>query len=164
IISGLLDFYRPESAYIEKTDVNQLICDLLMLVSIQLEKAGIGVEKELAEDLPPLLLSPDQFRQVLLNLVTNAQDAMPDGGTLTIRTRREGERVILCFGDTGVGIPPENLPYIFDPFFTTKGRRGTGLGLSVSYGIVTSFDGTMKAASEPGRGTTVTISLPAGEG
>jgi PAS domain S-box-containing protein len=163
IISGLLDFYRPESAFLAVADVNQLIEDLLILVSIQLEKMGISVVKELDEDLPPILVSPDQFRQVLLNLVTNAQDAMPDGGTLFILTRRSDERVVLSFSDTGEGIPAEHLPYIFDPFFTTKGKEGTGLGLSVSYGIVQSFDGMMEASSEPGEGTTITISLPAQE-
>jgi len=164
IISGLLDFYRPESAYLEKTGVNQLVEDLLMLVGIQLEKMGIAVEKDLADDLPGVLVSPDQLRQVLLNLVTNAQDAMPTGGTLRVRTQLSGGRVVISFSDSGLGIPPENLPYIFDPFFTTKGKKGTGLGLSVSYGIVQSFDGMMEAQSAPGEGTTITISLPAREG
>ncbi|HUT97899.1 MAG TPA: PAS domain S-box protein [bacterium] len=164
IISGLLDFYRPESAYLEHTDVNQLVEDLLMLVGIQLEKLGIAVEKDLADDLPGVLVSPDQLRQVLLNLVTNAQDAMPSGGTLRVHTRLSDRRVVISFSDSGLGIPPENLPYIFDPFFTTKGKKGTGLGLSVSYGIVQSFDGMMEAQSAPGEGTTFTISLPAREG
>jgi len=167
IISGLLDFYRPESAYLEKTSVNRLVEDLLMLVGIQLEKQGIAVEKDLARDLPGVVVAPDQLRQVLLNLVTNAQDAMPNGGTLTVRTFGEvlarGDRVVISFTDSGHGIPPENLPYIFDPFFTTKGKKGTGLGLSVSYGIVQSFDGMMEAKSAPGEGTTFTISLPARE-
>jgi PAS domain S-box-containing protein len=163
IISGLLDFYRPESAYLESTDVNQLVEDLLMLVGIQLEKMGISVVKDLQDDLHRVLVSPDQLRQVLLNLVANAQDAMPTGGTLSVRTRMSEGRVVISFSDSGVGIPQENLPYIFDPFFTTKGRKGTGLGLSVSYGIVQSFDGMMEAKSAPGEGTTFTISLPARE-
>jgi PAS domain S-box-containing protein len=163
IISGLLDFYRPESAYLEKTSVNQLVEDLLMLVGIQLEKQGVAVEQELEEDLPGVVVSPDQLRQVLLNLVTNAQDAMPSGGTLSVCTRREEDRVVISFTDSGLGIPKEHLPYIFDPFFTTKGRKGTGLGLSVSYGIIQSFDGMMEASSAPGEGTTFTVSLPARE-
>ena len=163
IISGLLDFYRPESAFLAAADVNQLIEDLLILVSIQLEKIGIEVEKDLAEDLPTVVVSPDQFRQVLLNLVTNAQDAMPDGGTLRIQTRCSEDQVVLSLSDSGGGIVAENLPYIFDPFFTTKGQEGTGLGLSVSYGIIQSFDGIMEASSQPGKGTTITISLPARE-
>ncbi|MCX7021068.1 MAG: PAS domain S-box protein, partial [bacterium] len=164
IISGLLDFYRPESAYLESTSVNRLVEDLLMLVGIQLEKQGIAVEKDLQDDLPGVLVAPDQLRQVLLNLVTNAQDAMPSGGTLSVRTFISDGRVVISFSDSGIGIPQENLPYIFDPFFTTKGKKGTGLGLSVSYGIVQSFDGMMEAQSGTGEGTTFTISLPAREG
>jgi PAS domain S-box-containing protein len=163
IISGLLDFYRPESAYLEETSVNRLVEDLLMLVGIQLEKQGIAVDKDLARDLPGVVVAPDQLRQVLLNLVTNARDAMPKGGTLTVRTLARDDRVVISFTDSGVGIPAEHLPYIFDPFFTTKGKKGTGLGLSVSYGIVQSFDGMMEAQSAPGEGTTFTISLPARE-
>ena len=161
IIKGLLDFYRPESTNVSSTNLNRLIEDLLLLVGIQLERRDIRVEKDLDPQLPTVMVSPDQFRQIMLNMVTNAQDAMPEGGALSLTSQVQGDRVLVRIADTGIGIDREHLPYIFDPFFTTKGHKGTGLGLSVSYGIIHNFDGDIKVESTPGEGTTFTISLPA---
>jgi len=163
IIQGLLNFYRPESTTVVATDINRIIEDLLLLVGIQLEKNDISVEKNLAETLPPVIVAPDQFRQIMLNLVTNAQDAMPDGGVLGLGTAFREGHVIITVSDTGHGIAKGDLPNIFDPFFTTKGQKGTGLGLSISYGLIKSFDGEIEVDSRPGQGSTFTIHLPSRE-
>ncbi len=115
--------------------------------------------------LPPLLADPHQLEQVFLNVLMNALEAMPGGGTLTVGAgaRRRGGAAFaeVSVSDTGGGIPPENLPRIFDPFFTTKEvGKGTGLGLSVSYGIVQAHGGFIDVRSDVGRGSTFTIALP----
>jgi signal transduction histidine kinase len=112
-------------------------------------------------DLPTVLGDEGQIQQAFVALATNAIDAMPDGGTLTLRTAVSGPNVIVQIKDTGVGISPENLTKIFDPFFTTKDvGRGTGLGLAVCYGIVSEHGGRLDVRSIVGVGTTFTISLP----
>jgi signal transduction histidine kinase len=114
------------------------------------------------EQLAPVLGDEGQLQQAVIALATNAIDAMPEGGRLTLRGRNENGSVIVEVGDTGVGIAPENLTKIFDPFFTTKEvGRGTGLGLAVCYGIVTEHGGRLDVQSAVGAGTTFTISLPA---
>ena len=115
---------------------------------------------------PMVEVDPDQLTQVLINLVTNAYAAMPDGGSLHVTTRDEGERIDLVVTDTGVGIPPEHFPKLFEPFFTTKrGGKGTGLGLAVTYGIVKMHRGdiTVQSNTDPAKGptgTTFVVSLP----
>jgi CheY-like chemotaxis protein len=109
---------------------------------------------------PPLVGNPAELREVLLNLVFNAIEAMPEGGTLTLSSWAEGGNVWLAVKDTGVGIPEEIRSRIFDPFFTTKGVQSSGLGLSVSYGIIHRHGGEIMVESRPGRGTTFTIRLP----
>jgi signal transduction histidine kinase len=101
-----------------------------------------------------------QIEQVLINLIQNATQAMPNGGQLVITLAASGDRVTLTVRDTGFGIPSENLRRIFDPFFTTKGEEGTGLGLSVSYGIIARHHGTIRVESTVGQGTTFIIVLP----
>lgn len=103
---------------------------------------------------------PSEIYEVLVNLIKNALEAMPQGGTLRLRTRIEGDKVVLQVSDTGVGIPPDQLERIFQPFFTTKGLKSTGLGLSSSYGIIKRHQGTIHAESLPGQGTTFTVSVP----
>jgi signal transduction histidine kinase len=105
--------------------------------------------------------SASELREVFVNLIVNAVDAMPSGGRLLIGCMREGERLQLRFADTGTGMPEDVRQKIFDPFFTTKGAQGTGLGLSVSYSIIERHEGTISVASEPGGGTVFTIDLPA---
>jgi two-component system cell cycle sensor histidine kinase/response regulator CckA len=112
--------------------------------------------------LPLVLIDPGQLEQVLVNLSVNARDAMPGGGLITIATREQGDHVVIDVIDTGVGIPPELQASIFEPFFTTKDHgKGTGLGLSTCYGIVRHAGGTISLTSQPGRGTTFRVSLPA---
>jgi PAS domain S-box-containing protein len=159
IINGLLSFYRPENTWMAPTNVNELIEKLLGFMRITLAKSNITIEDELQPDLPLIILTPDQLYQVLLNMVKNAQEAMPNGGTLRIATWQEKNSLHISISDTGRGIEKNDLDNIFDPFFTTKGSTGTGLGLSISYGIIKSLDGEIKVTSKPGKGTTFTIIL-----
>jgi signal transduction histidine kinase len=165
LMQQLRDYYRPESASRQSTDVGQLLRNVLHLSSYQLNNANISVELGGDEDLPLIELNPNQLYQVLLNLVINAIDAMPDGGTLKINTvwqKGTGDLppiIEIRIQDTGVGISAEDLPRIFEPFFSTK-KSGTGLGLSISYEIINSFGGNIAVSSSPGSGTIFTVSLP----
>ena len=120
---------------------------------------------EIPPDLPRIRGTANQFRQVFLNLLLNAIQAMPSGGEITIRAGADGlGKVRITIHDSGTGIPPELLPRIFDPFFTTKEPgKGTGLGLSISLAIVRKFGGDIQVASEPGQGTTFHVFLPSGD-
>src|SRR5262249_60664516 len=114
---------------------------------------------EAARRVPPVWARGAELREVLMNLVLNAVDAMPQGGTVKLETRREGDWAILAVSDTGMGIPPDLRRRIFEPFFTTK-ETGTGLGLSIFSGIISSYGGTIEVEAEPGKGTAFTIRLP----
>jgi two-component system NtrC family sensor kinase len=124
---------------------------------------GIAMERRLAQDLLPILADKGQMKQIFLNLFINAQEAMPQGGTLTVETRNSRRNEVLVkVTDTGKGIPKENFSLIFEPFFSTKKTSsGAGLGLSVVYGIIRDHQGTIKVDSVLGQGTTFTIRLPA---
>lgn len=170
IIRQMLGFYRP-AAVKTPADVNQAIQEAITLLERHLRQHRVALRLDFDPRLPAVPASPDQLKQVFLNLILNAQDAMPDGGTLSVSTRmaREsdtefvlsGRWVLVQFRDTGVGIPEENLRQIFEPFFSTKNeKKGTGLGLWVSLGIIQQHGGQMKVRSRPGRGTTFTIALP----
>ena len=142
-------------------DINVVVGDVLVLLEHQLEAANIKVRRELAA--PPPVIRGIEFKvqQVFLNLFLNARDAMPSGGWLTVSSRVERENAVVEVADTGSGISPEHLSRIYDPFFTTKTvGQGTGLGLSVTYGVVQEHQGTIECASRPGRGTRFTLTLP----
>ena len=162
ITNGLLDFSRARAgrhAPVFIADVVELAARL-----IQHQRRGARVEVRAAAEDAQLQVTGDegQLQQAVITLAENAIDAMPRGGTLTLRARREGQTAVVEVSDTGVGIPEENLPKIFDPFFTTKEvGRGTGLGLAVCYGIVTEHGGRISVESAVGRGTTFTLTLPA---
>jgi signal transduction histidine kinase len=127
----------------------------------QLQNGNIKVRKELVERLPPVRGNENRMQQVFFNLLLNARDAMPRGGWLTLATRADDEVVAVEVRDTGDGIKREHIKRIYDPFFTTKGMgRGTGLGLSVSYGIVQEHGGSIAVDSLPGQGTTFRVILP----
>ena len=161
IINNLLNFSRSGRAELEEVDVNRVILDVLSLVEHQLRTARIKVRKELSGDLPPVRGNENRLQQVFFNLVLNARDAMPRGGWLTVATRAEEDAVVAEVRDTGVGIKREDIKRIYDPFFTTKGiGRGTGLGLSVSYGILQEHGGAIFVESAPGQGTTFLVTLP----
>ncbi len=158
IVSQLLDFSRPGSGELLPTRVDELVMSVLRLVERQLERSEVKLIKEI-EPAALVQINEDQFKQVILNLVLNAQEAMPDGGTLVVSTRQHDSNVYISFTDTGVGIPEGDLAKIFDPFFSTK-VDGTGLGLAVSYGIVEGHGGRIEVNSQVNKGTTFTVILP----
>ena len=151
-----------------EVDLNQVVREALELTesSWRLEPPRRGIVivavTELASDLPTTVSDPAELREVMTNLILNAVDAMPRGGTLTLSTARRGESIELRVVDTGVGIPEAVRGKIFDPFFTTKGPKGTGLGLSMTYGILSRHGATITVASQEGVGTTFTMLFPVG--
>jgi two-component system NtrC family sensor kinase len=163
IVRNLLDFARESELTTDLLQVQDLMEEILRLASNQIKLSKVKVVRQFASNLPAFHGDRQQITQVFLNLVLNAIDAMPDGGTLTVSTRVEGERdyVVLEIADTGVGIPEHVLANIFDPFFTTKPTgKGTGLGLSVSLGIVRTHGGDIRVRSRTNEGTTFTVLLP----
>lgn len=160
-VRALLDFSRQRDFTKERVDVTQAVKDTLALVRRHAALSNIAVEERYEKDLPLIDVDVPQCKQVFLNLITNALDAMPSGGTLTVASARDGEFVRVDIADTGAGIPPANLERIFDPFFTTKPAvKGTGLGLSVSLGIIQSHGGTIDVRSEAGKGSVFSVKLP----
>jgi PAS domain S-box-containing protein len=161
IIRNLLDFARQRSTLRDWADVNQVLSDSLSLLRQRLENGGVTLVETYADDLPPLLLNASRLKEVFLSLALNALQAMPEGGRLTVQTEQRGDRVAVTFGDDGLGIEPDVLPRIFEPFYTTRAvGEGTGLGLSVSLGIVQEHGGTMQVDSRPGEGATFVVWLP----
>ena len=161
IVNSLLNFSRVSPTAFDEVSLNRVIQETLPLVEHQMETAGIRLQLDLEEPLPPVKANAGKLQQVFLNLFLNARDAMETGGTLEVRSRSEGPAVWVDVIDTGRGILPENLPRIFDPFFTTKtGRKGTGLGLSVTYGIVREHGGVIEVESRPGQGTRFHLEFP----
>lgn len=161
IMRQMLDFYRPEAAARQWVDLNELLREVVMLISGQCESRGVRVNLDLDQNLPRVRAVGFQLQQVALNLVLNALEAMPRGGRLSIRTQARQDKVVVTFRDTGVGIPREELPRIFEPFYTSK-ARGTGLGLAVSYGIISAHGGVIEVESDVGVGSTFRIKLPVG--
>ena len=163
IVEQLLDFSRASKTEKEPVALNSLIRRLLVLFQYEAQRRQIVIELELDEEIPCCVADENKMSQVFMNLITNALQAMGNGGTLRISTALEGDCCRIAFSDTGEGIAPENIPYIFDPFFSTKKvGEGTGLGLSVSRGIIEQHQGALQVESEPGLGTTFTIRLPLG--
>lgn len=170
IVRRLLDFYKRPDSKPAPTDVNREVEEMFYLTRKGLKRKDVRVEKDLAADLPTILASPDKIRQVILNLLRNAEDAVPEKGWIKIATNLErlrddrvgktGDYIVITVSDNGCGIPEANLRLIFDPFFTTKQESGTGLGLSITYGIVESLGGWIEVDSEVGKGTTFRIILP----
>jgi two-component system, NtrC family, sensor kinase len=163
IVRGLLDFARESKPQKRPCNINELILQTLSLVERQAVFHDIRIVKSLDPQVPMILADANQIQQVFMNILLNAADAMPAGGVLTITSNLNPEDsfVQVRFSDTGTGIPEENLNRIFDPFFTTKAdKKGTGLGLAVSYGIIDRHRGQIEVQSEEGKGTTFTIKLP----
>jgi two-component system, NtrC family, sensor kinase len=161
ITNGLLDFSRLRAGNHVPINLADLIKSVARLVTHQNRGDNVQIELEAATNFPFVLGDEGQLQQAVVALATNAIDAMPEGGTLTLSATKSGGQAIVEIKDTGIGIPPENLTKIFDPFFTTKDvGRGTGLGLAVCYGIVSEHGGRLDVRSNVGVGTTFTISLP----
>jgi PAS domain S-box-containing protein len=165
IANGLLNFSRTSTTEFRETNLNQVIRDTLSLLEHQFKTANIAIDLELADDLPVIQGNPGKLQQVFLNLLLNAKEAMPSGGRLRVATLANGQ-VEAVVSDNGAGIAPEHLKRIYDPFFTTKttpkpgDRRGTGLGLSVSYGIIQEHAGKIHVESAVGAGTTFHLEFP----
>ncbi len=162
IVKGLLDFARESVPQKTWTSLNDILDASLALVRNQAQFQNITIVRDYCPDIPAILADPHQLEQVIINMLLNAGHAMAAGGTLTIISARASDLngVMVKIADTGCGIPEENLSRIFDPFFTTKDTSGTGLGLSVSYGIINSHGGSIEVESSVGVGTTFTINLP----
>jgi len=165
IVNNLLNFSRTSGTEFGDVDVNKVILDTLALLEHQFKTAKIQVHSELAPKLSPIQGNPGRLQQVFLNLFLNAKDAMAGGGRLSVSTSN-GELVSVRVSDTGSGIAPEHIQRIYDPFFTTKTApaegqsRGTGLGLSVTYGIIQEHAGKIRVESNPGSGTTFALDFP----
>lgn len=161
IINNLLEFSRESRAETEEVDINDLLQRTLQLMNRSLQKSNVRVVTELGE-IGSCVANQNAMRQIILNLITNAAQAMPDGGVLTLRTSlHPGRRIQLEVEDTGVGIPAEHLNDIFNPFYTTKAPgQGTGLGLSVVHSVVKRYKGDIRVRSQVDRGTTFTIEFP----
>jgi two-component system NtrC family sensor kinase len=162
LIRGLLDFARQSTPTLKEVEVNEVITRALNLATHSAELQNIQAVKDFDSSLPKIMADSDQLQQVFTNLILNAIQAMPQGGTLTLRTSLDDDsQVKIEVQDTGCGIAPDNIRKLFTPFFTTKGKgKGIGLGLAVSYGIIQRHQGRIEVQSKEGEGTTFTIYLP----
>jgi PAS domain S-box-containing protein len=162
IVKNLLNFARnPAESAFHKVSIPDSLKEIISLIEYKLKAMSIKLEMNLA---PVKLIwaQGERLQQVFINIILNAMDAMPEGGTLRIQADQEGREVVVRIADTGTGIQPQHLPQIFDPFFTTKGiGKGTGLGLSISYAIIKEHEGHITVESEAGKGTCFTIFVPA---
>lgn len=163
IVKNLLDFSKPKEANLKEADIGMVMRKTFTIVKNMLDVSNIDARLSIEGGLPPVVIDEHQIQQVLVNLVTNAVQAMSGGGKLFLSARRSSGRdsIEITVMDSGKGIAPEFLPHIFDPFFSTKGEGGTGLGLSVSYGIIKNHKGDIRVESKVGVGTTFTIELQA---
>jgi two-component system NtrC family sensor kinase len=162
IIRNLLDFARKRDPVIQAVEVNRIIESMTMLVEKEASHKNITIVRHYDENLPVIYSDAPQLRQIILNFLTNATQAIGQDGEIAITTRLSGaDAVDIVISDTGCGIPEANLSKIFDPFFTTKPPgQGTGLGLSICHGLILRLGGRVKVASQVGRGTEFTITLP----
>jgi two-component system NtrC family sensor kinase len=161
MLRNMLSFSKPEEETRKRLSLNELLEGILLMMERQMRESNIRVVLDLDHQIPEVMASTNQMRQVMLNMFKNAKEAMPHGGTLTVRTAKEDQKVSVHIQDTGVGIPEEIRNKIFEAFFTTKQKvKGVGLGLSVCYGIIRDHGGEIRVESEEGKGTTFIISLP----
>jgi two-component system, sporulation sensor kinase E len=159
IVVDFLFAVRPVDVQPDRSDINQIIRELMEFLRYEVKEHGVETEALLAEDLPELDLDEKFVKQALMNLVKNSLAAMPDGGKLTFSTERRGDEVLLRISDTGEGISEENLGKIFEPYFTTK-DFGSGIGLTLVYKVVKEHKGEISVTSHPGEGTTFSILFP----
>mgnify|MGYP003334787183 CR=1 FL=1 len=159
-LCDLLDFARVRDPEIEPCELRTLIRPMFALIRADARKHHVELIEDFPAELPPILADAKQAQQAMLNVLLNGIQAMPNGGTLTVRALLAGSNVQLTISDTGAGITPETLGKIFSPFFTTK-HRGTGLGLAITRSIMEKHGGTIIVASQPGQGSTFTLTFPA---
>lgn len=167
VVKGLLSFARPSLKIKELVDINSVIESSLQLIQSRLEVEHITLKSDLEDNLPKVMANFNELQQVIVNIINNAADAMPDGGWLRIRTstaqhskKNSGSGIKIEITDTGKGISPEDIDKIFTPFYSTKGKQGTGLGLSICAGIISVHKGKIWVKSELGKGSTFHIFLP----
>ncbi|MFQ5655604.1 MAG: PAS domain-containing sensor histidine kinase [Planctomycetota bacterium] len=163
IINSFLRYTRPQTLQVERTDINTLLTLLIAHNSEGMQRRDIRVHFQPGEDLAPLECDESLLRQAFLNLIRNAEQAMPEGGELIVRSRATGEGLEVEVIDTGVGIAADTLPRIFRPYFSSK-PGGTGLGLATTLRIVRSHGGELRVESEPGKGSRFVVLLPASRG
>jgi PAS domain S-box-containing protein len=168
ITQNLLSFAEQDHKRFEQTDLAEVVLNFTRLIEAELREHHIELRADIGH-VPSLAIDAARFQRVLSNLLQNSEEAMPEGGTITLRLAAEDGGVLLTFADTGAGIPPDVQPLIFEPFFTTKGAYGggstqnPGLGLSVAHGIINDLGGTIEVESREGRGATITVRLPVPE-
>jgi two-component system NtrC family sensor kinase len=173
IVKGLLDFARPSPPEKHPSDVNEIVERAIRIVHAQLSAHRVEVNKQLRAGLPTVNADANQIQQIIVNLLLNANDAIgEDGGTVALATtlkthagvaEAQSREIEISVTDTGCGIPEAHLERLFEPFFSTKGRKGTGLGLAVAWGIVEKHHGRIEVESDVGKGTTFRVLLPIGE-
>ena len=162
IVNSLLNFSRTSGSEFRLVDLHSVVGDTLSLLEHQFKTAKVRAKREFSSSAPQVFGNQGKLQQVFLNLFINAKDAMPDGGELLVRTSSHDSVFRIEVLDTGVGIAEEHLKKVYDPFFTTKELgRGTGLGLSVTYGIIQEHSGKISVDSKPGQGTCFTLEFPA---
>ncbi len=163
MLRKMLSFSKPDQEQKVNININTVLDEIALLYEKRFRENSVKFEYHFAEDIPMVYASKDQLRQVFLNMISNAMDAMPDGGKLKIATENHRNKVCIVIADTGIGIKEEHIEKIFDSFFTTKtdSVKGVGLGLSVCYGFVKDHGGDIKVTSKVGEGTTFRICLPA---
>jgi two-component system, sporulation sensor kinase E len=162
IVTQFLDALRPRAPKFVPGTLNEVVLETLSLLRPEIENRGQKIIEKLASKLPSAMYDPSQIKQVLVNLVKNAMQAMTRGGELTVQTGASGDAVFVSVSDTGPGIPQEQLNRIFDAFFTTK-KKGSGLGLMIVQRIVRDHGGRIDLESHPGKGTTFRVWLPLAE-
>lgn len=162
LIRKLQDFHKPSSGIVEPIIIHDAIDEMILMTKKKFKERKVELEKFYTDGMPKVEAVSDQIKQVILNMLQNAEDAIPEGGgKITITTERSGLFIRISIHDTGSGIPPQYMDNIFEPFFTTKPAvKGTGLGLSISYSIIKKHGGNIEVKSKPGEGTTFTIILP----
>jgi two-component system NtrC family sensor kinase len=157
----MLSFSKPEEEKRRPIKINELIEGILLVMEKQMKESNIKVDISLDPSIPEIMASTNQMRQVMLNILKNAKEAMPKGGSLAVKTARDGNKILIHVQDSGVGIPEDIKDKVFEAFFTTKQKvKGVGLGLSVCYGIVKDHHGEITIESEEGKGATFIITLP----
>ena len=161
IIDKLLKFSKPTKGNVKEIDLNATIKHILAFVEKDyMEEHNVKIVRDFDDAVSTVQMDVEQMREICMNLLSNSVAAMPEGGTITISTLKEGDTVRMDFKDSGKGIPEEYIKKIFDPFFTTK-EKSMGLGLSVCYGLIEAHGGTLRHESKAGEGTTATVILPA---
>jgi signal transduction histidine kinase len=162
LVSSLKDFSRLDKKQVDEVDIHQGLESTLKISNNIIKHNNVTLQLEYS-DLPTVKCNPSKINQVFLNIITNACQAMIDGGTLTIKTAKQGNNISILFKDSGVGMDKETQKNIFDPFYTTKEiGKGTGLGMSISYKIINEHKGRIEVESQLGIGTSITVVLPIG--